>query len=62
MQIYSSSVPVPKLIKPNWPNSSVNTGVVNMLPVFHLEKCFFLSGGFIVREKAVMMKDGSFEL
>ena len=29
------------LIKPNWPNFSVNTVVVNMLPVFHLEKCFF---------------------
>ena len=51
VQIYSSSVPVQKLWdkfmssntrkKPNWPNVSANTGVVNMLPVFHLEKCFF---------------------
>ena len=29
------------LINLNWPNSSVNTGVVNMSPVFHLEKCLF---------------------
>ena len=40
------------LIKPNWPNFYVNTGVVNMLPVFHL-----LSGGFADLEKAVIMRD-----
>ena len=39
------------LIKPNWPNSCVPS-----------EKMFLLSGGFVDREQAVIMRNGSCEL
>ena len=71
VQIYSSSVPVPKL----WDKFMSNDTNKAELAKFLCEQCssqyvacvpsgkmFLLSGGFVDREKAVIMRDGSCEL